>query len=39
MPKTIALLTIHGMGDTPRDYYRALHDRLKKVLGKVSGWA
>ena len=38
MPKTIALLTIHGMGDTPRDYYRALHDRLKKVLGK-SNWA
>jgi hypothetical protein len=35
MAKTAAILTIHGMGDTPRDYYRKFQDTLKKALGKT----
>lgn len=35
MSKSLALLTIHGMGDTPRDYYAELHDRVKKAVGKT----
>lgn len=37
MPKTIALITIHGMGDTERDYYTGFYDEIKKSLGK-STW-
>jgi hypothetical protein len=37
MPKTIALITIHGMGDTARDYYTEFYDAIKKSLGK-SAW-
>lgn len=37
MPKTIALITIHGMGDTERDYYTRFYDDIKKSLGK-SAW-
>lgn len=37
MPKTIALITIHGMGDTPRNYYNDFYDLIKKSLGK-SAW-
>lgn len=35
MPKTIALITIHGMGDTERDYYTEFYDVIKKSLGKT----
>ena len=37
MPKTIALITIHGMGNTARDYYTEFYDAIKKSLGK-SAW-
>ena len=36
MPKTIALVTIHGMGDTPRDYYTEFYDVIKKSIGKTT---
>lgn len=36
MPKTIALVTIHGMGDTPRDYYMEFYDVIKTSLGKAT---
>lgn len=36
MPKTIALITIHGMGDTERDYYTEFYDAIKKSLGKTT---
>lgn len=36
MPKTIALVTIHGMGDTARDYYTEFYDVIKKSLGKAT---
>ncbi len=36
MPKTIALVTIHGMGDTPRNYYTGFYDVIKKSLGKIA---
>lgn len=36
MPKTIALVTIHGMGDTDRDYYTEFYDEIKKSLGKTA---
>jgi hypothetical protein len=36
MPKTLALVTIHGMGDTERDYYTEFYDEIKKALGKTS---
>lgn len=36
MPKTIALVTIHGMGDTDRDYYTEFYDEIKKSLGKAA---
>lgn len=35
MPKKIALVTIHGMGDTPRDYYAQFYDAIKKSVGKA----
>jgi hypothetical protein len=35
MPKTIALITIHGMGDTEGDYYTGFYDKIKKSLGKA----
>lgn len=34
MSKTLALVTIHGMGDTPPDYDAAFHEHLRKELGK-----
>ena len=37
MPKKLALLTLHGMGDTSPTYYVELHDLLKKALGN-STW-
>lgn len=36
MTKTIALVTIHGMGDTERGYYTEFHDEIKKSLGKAT---
>ena len=36
MPKTIALITIHGMGDTEREYYTEFYDEIKKSLGKIA---
>lgn len=36
MPKAIALVTIHGMGDTDRDYYTEFYDEIKKSLGKTA---
>lgn len=36
MPKTLALLTIHGMGDTPKDYYAEFYDLIKKAVGKTT---
>lgn len=36
MSKSIALITVHGMGDTARDYYTPCYDVLKKALGKVA---
>lgn len=38
MAKKIALLTLHGMGDTPRDYYKELVDKLSEKLG-ANTWA
>ncbi|ACV25522.1 hypothetical protein [Kangiella koreensis] len=34
MNKKIALITIHGMGDTERDYYTGFYDQIKKTLGE-----
>lgn len=36
MSKTIALVTIHGMGDTERDYYTEFYTEIKKSLGKAT---
>jgi hypothetical protein len=36
MPKTIALITIHGMGDTKKAYYADFYDEIKKSLGPVA---
>ena len=36
MPKTIALVTIHGMGDTATDYYTEFYDEIKTSLGKTA---
>ena len=36
MPKTIALVTIHGMGDTATDYYTEFYDEIKTALGKTT---
>lgn len=33
MTKSIALITIHGMGDTERDYYVEFYDKIKQVVG------
>lgn len=33
MGKTVALITIHGMGDTERDYYTGFYDQMKRSLG------
>ena len=35
MPRTLALITVHGMGDTARDYYADLYATLKKAVGKA----
>ena len=34
MDKKIALITIHGMGDTERDYYTGFYDQMKNALGE-----
>lgn len=34
MAKTLALLTLHGMGDTPRDYAAGLFERLRREVGQ-----
>ena len=36
MPKTLALLTIHGMGDTPKDYYVGLYDLIREAVGEAT---
>lgn len=36
MAKTIALLTVHGMGDTPRNYHVSFCNALRSAVGKVS---
>lgn len=36
MPKSLALITIHGMGDTKTDYYTGIHDAIKKAVGKTT---
>lgn len=33
MNKKAAFITIHGMGDTPENYYQEIHDELKHRLG------
>jgi hypothetical protein len=33
-PKSIALLTIHGMGETPKNYHKLFLERIKKYVGK-----
>lgn len=38
MSKAVALITIHGMGDTERDYYVEFYDKIKKSLGEAA-WA
>lgn len=37
MSKTIALITIHGMGDTDRNYSSSFHDKIKRSVG-VTVW-
>lgn len=37
MTKTLALLTIHGMGDTEREYYTDVYDALRSTVG-ASVW-
>lgn len=32
--KSVALLTIHGMGDTPNDYYHLFLERIQKEMGE-----
>lgn len=32
--KSVALLTIHGMGDTPKSYHQLFLDRIKKRMGE-----
>ncbi len=34
MSKSVAIITIHGMGDTNRDYYMSLKKKLRKYVGK-----
>lgn len=36
MPKTIALVTIHGMGDTEEDYYVEFYNQIRKSLRKTT---
>jgi hypothetical protein len=38
MPKNLALLTIHGMGDTPPTYHVEIQERLKERLEK-NAWS
>jgi hypothetical protein len=33
-PKSIALLTIHGMGETPKNYHKLFLERVKKYVGE-----
>lgn len=32
--KSVALLTIHGMGDTPKNYHKLFVERIKKQMGE-----
>ncbi len=34
MAKDIAIITIHGMGDTQEDYYKELERKLRKAVGR-----
>ncbi len=34
MPKDIAIITVHGMGDTQEDYYKDLERKLRKAVGR-----
>lgn len=34
MSKSVAVITIHGMGDTNPNYYRSLEKKLRKYVGK-----
>lgn len=34
MTKTIALITIHGMGDTEMDYYKVFLDLIMSSVGE-----
>ena len=33
-PKSVALLTIHGMGETPKNYHKLFLERVKNYVGK-----
>ena len=34
MAKDIAIITVHGIGDTPEDYYKGLERKLRKAVGR-----
>jgi len=36
-PKSVALITIHGMGNTPVNYHQVFLERIKQHIGKA-GW-
>ena len=35
MSKSVAVITIHGMGDTNPNYFRGLEKKLRKYVGKT----
>ena len=37
MPTRVALITVHGMGDTPADYADDLFEEVRSRLGKLGG--
>ena len=34
MAKDLAIITVHGIGDTPEDYYKGLERKLRKAVGR-----
>ncbi len=34
MAKDLAIITVHGMGETKNDYYEKLEKKLRKAVGK-----
>ncbi len=34
MAREISIITVHGMGDTNRNYYKGLEKKLRKYVGK-----